>query len=103
MGETWDLAVVGGGAAGLMAGALAARAGLRTLVLEKQSRVGRKLLATGNGTCNITNMNAAPDRYHGADPVFIATVLERFPPADVCAYFASLGLECAEMCIRYRN
>lgn len=95
MGETWDLAVVGGGAAGLMAGALAARAGLRTLVLEKQSRVGRKLLATGNGTCNITNMNAAPDRYHGADPVFIATVLERFPPAEVCAYFASLGLECA--------
>ena len=43
---------------------------------------------------SITNMNAAPDRYHGADPVFIATVLERFPPAEVCAYFASLGLEC---------
>lgn len=94
MGEVWDLVVVGGGAAGLMAGALAARAGLRTLVLEKQPRVGRKLLATGNGTCNITNMTAAPDRYHGTDPAFIGAVLDRFPPAAVCDYFASIGLEC---------
>lgn len=92
--DSWDLAIIGGGASGLMAGGLAARQGLRTVVLEKQPRVGRKLLATGNGTCNITNQHAAPAHYHGADAAFVAAVLDRFSPEEACRYFASIGLEC---------
>ena len=48
------IAIIGGGAAGLMAACLLARRGLRPVLLEKQSRVGRKLLSTGNGRCNLT-------------------------------------------------
>lgn len=90
----WDVAIVGGGAAGLAAGVMAAREGMRTIVVEKQPRVGRKLLATGNGTCNITNQQAAPGRYHGTWADFVRPALEGFSPADACDFFASIGLEC---------
>ena len=89
-----ELAVVGGGAAGLAAAVMAARAGIRTTVLEKQPRVGKKLLATGNGTCNITNRDAAPGRYHGEQAAFVRPALAGFTPEEVCAFFASLGLPC---------
>ena len=91
----WDAAIVGGGAAGLAAGVMAARAGLRTVILEKQPRVGRKLMATGNGTCNITNMQADPNRYHGAQAEFVRPALAAFSPADTCSFFSSIGVECA--------
>ena len=91
----WDAAIVGGGAAGLAAGVMAARAGLRTVILEKQPRVGRKLMATGNGTCNITNMQADPNRYHGAQAEFVRPALAAFSPADTCSFFSSRGVECA--------
>ena len=91
----WDLAIIGGGAAGLAAGVMAARKRLRSVILEKQPRVGRKLLATGNGTCNITNRGAEPRRYHGVRPDFVRPALDKFSPADTCAFFASIGVECA--------
>ena len=85
--------VIGGGASG-MAAALAARERLdnRVLLVERQARVGRKLLATGNGRCNLTNLHAAPDRCHGEDPGFARPALTRFPPAETLRWFASLGL-----------
>lgn len=94
MEQRLDLAVIGGGAAGLAAGVMALRRGLRVCVVEKQPRVGKKLLATGNGTCNITNMGVSVQRYHGAPPAFAAPVLDSFSPRDVMAFFSSLGVEC---------
>ncbi len=87
------IAIIGGGASG-MAAALAARENPddRVLLLERQSRVGRKLLATGNGRCNLSNMNAAPDGYHGAAPDFARPALARFGAEDTLAWFSSLGL-----------
>ncbi len=61
-------------------------------LLERQSRVGRKLLATGNGRCNLSNLHASVEHYHGYDPDFVRFALEQFPVSDTLAYFESLGL-----------
>lgn len=90
-----DIAVVGGGAAGLTAAVLCARSGLQTVVLEKAPRVGKKLLATGNGTCNLTNLSASPARYHGKGAAdFVRPVLEAYPPRRIMRFFEELGLVC---------
>ena len=60
-----NVIVIGGGASGLMAALTAARNGHAVTLLERQSRVGRKLLSTGNGRCNLTNLHVAPVHYHG--------------------------------------
>ena len=93
---TYDCIIIGGGAAGLTATVFLGRAlpaPSRVLLLEKLPRVGKKLLATGNGTCNISNVHAAPARYHG-DTALAGAVLERFSPADTVDFFDSLGLAC---------
>lgn len=54
----------------------AARLGHEVTLYERQARVGRKLMATGNGRCNLTNENARPGRYHGEDPDFCRFALE---------------------------
>ena len=88
-----DIAIIGGGASGLAA-ALAARESLenRVTVFERQNRVGRKLLATGNGRCNLTNRGATLANYHGADPAFAGPALARFGPDRTLEWFDSLGL-----------
>ena len=86
-----DVIIIGGGASGMMAALAAAESGCRVLLLERQSRVGRKLLATGNGRCNLTNHNASPARYHGGDG-FCAYALDAFDVGATLQFFASLGL-----------
>ena len=91
-----DVIIIGGGASGMAAAVKAARGGKhRVTVLERQSRVGRKLLATGNGRCNLTNTAAAPEHYFGVDRAkadFAAGVLQRFPPEVVLDWFDELPL-----------
>ena len=85
--------IIGGGASGMTAALFAARGGeRRVLLLERQQRLGRKLLATGNGRCNLTNTDACAARYHGADADFVQSALAAFSPADTLAFFRSLGL-----------
>ena len=85
--------VIGAGASGMMAALSAAEhENVRVILLERQQRVGRKLLATGNGRCNLTNMNAAPGNYHSEQPGFADFALERFKPQDTLDFFAALGL-----------
>ena len=87
------VAIIGGGAAGLMAAYTAAQnTGNRVLLYERQARVGRKLLATGNGRCNLSNLNAGVGHYHGADPAFVRPALEQLPVNDTLELFQSLGL-----------
>ena len=89
-----DLVIVGGGAAGLAAAVFCARrvGGERVVVLEKQPRVGKKLLATGNGTCNLSNIRADVPHYHGESPAFVKTALAAFSPSDAREFFDTLGL-----------
>jgi len=90
--ETHTVAVVGGGASGLMAAIAAARAGASVCLLERQNRVGRKVLATGNGRCNLSNTTVTEKNYHGKNPGFVNTVLQRFCVQDTLAFFNNLGI-----------
>ena len=90
--EMTDVIVIGGGASGMMAALTAAENGRSVVLLERQSRVGRKLLATGNGRCNLTNYHVSPDHYHGEDSSFCAHALRAFDTGTTLQYFASLGL-----------
>ena len=86
------VAIIGGGASGMAAALAAAEQGAHVLLLERQSRVGRKLQATGNGRCNLTNLSGLEGHYHGQDSHFSAFALGMFPPDDTLDWFRSLGL-----------
>ena len=87
------IAIIGGGASG-MAAALAAaeNANNQVILLERQARVGRKLQATGNGRCNLSNIHAADCGYHGEDAAFVQPAIAAFTPEETLRWFASLGL-----------
>lgn len=89
-----NLAIIGGGAAGLCGAVWAARCGTfsRIIILERGPRVGRKLLATGNGRCNLTNRFFAEKNYHGKAPEFTRTAFQRFGLPETLDFFESLGL-----------
>jgi len=94
---TYDVIIVGGGAAGLTAGLSAARSGARVVILERGPRPGRKILVTGNGRCNLTNALAdGIEHYRGAEPRFCYGALHRFPVEDILAFFAELGVPCVD-------
>ena len=87
------LGILGAGASG-MAAALAASENPETqvLLLERQARVGKKLSATGNGRCNLTNLHASEGGYFGEAPAFARPALSAFPPEETLDWFRSLGL-----------
>ena len=87
-----NIAVIGGGASGMMAALRARALGAQVTLLERQARVGRKLLATGNGRCNLTNLSPLESHYHGEDPDFSTQVLSAFSTEATLEYFRSLGL-----------
>lgn len=99
--EQVEIAVVGGGASGLMAALTAAeeqkkqRRPVSVWVLEGAQKPGRKLLATGNGRCNLTNTQMSLSRYHGETEEARA-VLKAWPPQAVIHRFRTLGLVCRE-------
>ena len=87
------IGIIGGGASG-MAAALAASENINAQVLlfERQARLGRKLLATGNGRCNLTNLHARPHHYHGDQADFAEFALEKYNVENTLQWFADLGL-----------
>lgn len=87
------IGIIGAGASG-MAAALAAaeNENVQVVLMERQARVGRKLAATGNGRCNLTNLHADCKGYHGENPDFVNPALKRYPVADTLTWFRMLGL-----------
>ena len=87
------IGIIGGGASG-MAAALAAaeNPAAQVILMERQARVGRKLGATGNGRCNLTNLHAARGGYHGDEAAFANYAISAFPPEKTLDWFSSLGL-----------
>lgn len=92
MPERFDIAVVGGGAAGLVAAISGARRGAAVTVLERLPQAGKKLLATGGGRCNLLNENLAAPAFTSSDPGLVASVLERFGKMEIRSFFETLGL-----------
>ncbi|MFA5466377.1 MAG: aminoacetone oxidase family FAD-binding enzyme, partial [Candidatus Izemoplasmatales bacterium] len=86
-----EIGIIGGGAAGIMAAIIAARNLARVAIFEKNNRIGRKILATGNGRANYTNINGNGSDYN--DPLFADAPLMRFSPSDAIAFFKELGIE----------
>lgn len=78
----YDVIVIGAGGAGLMCAAVAAQRGRRTLVLDHSTRLGRKILISGGGRCNFTNINAGPEAYYSDNPHFVKSALARYRPDD---------------------
>ena len=87
------IVIIGAGAAG-MAAALAASENpcAQVVLLERQARVGRKLSATGNGRCNLSNLRALEGGYHGDEPTFSETAIQTFPPEETLNWFRKMGL-----------
>ena len=90
--KEYDLCISGGGAAGLCAliGAARKRPGIKAAVFEGAPRLGKKILVTGNGRCNLTNLNASALCY--SSPEFVKPCFDKYPPEKVVEFFESLGL-----------
>ena len=84
--------VVGGGAAGLMAAIAAAEQGAKVTLLEKNKQVGKKILVTGNGRCNLTNRDQSLSHYRSAEPAFVEQVLVRVCMQDTLKKFTEFGI-----------
>ncbi len=87
-----EVVVIGGGAAGLMCAIEAGKRGRSVLVLEHGARVGNKILISGGGRCNFTNIDAGPDNYFSANPHFCRSALARYRPSDFIALVQEHGI-----------
>ena len=88
----FDVVVIGGGAAGLMCALTAGQRGRRVLVAEHANKIGKKILMSGGGRCNFTNLDVGPQNFLSANPHFCKSALARFRPADFIAMVDSHGI-----------
>lgn len=91
MSDNMDIIIIGAGASGIVTAINAKNENNKVILLEKNDRIGKKLLATGNGRCNYTNMNLTEKNY--SSPDFVKRTLEEFTNEDLINYFKILGLE----------
>ena len=91
---TTEIAVIGGGASGLIAAITARKAGKKVTILERKERILKKVLVTGNGRCNLTNARASISNYFGKNILLIENILNNFTPQNVMDFFYELGVIC---------
>lgn len=91
--KNYQVAVIGGGAAGMMAAISARRHGADVVILERNPRIGKKILVMGNGRCNYTNIHAGDVKhYHGQNPKFVYSALSQFNVEQTINFFERLGI-----------
>ncbi|HWZ46313.1 MAG TPA: NAD(P)/FAD-dependent oxidoreductase [Candidatus Saccharimonadales bacterium] len=90
--EKFDAIILGGGAAGLMCAMEAGKRGRRVIVLERAEKVGKKVLISGGGRCNFTNLHCAPQNFLSSNPHFAKSALARYTPADFIALVEKHGI-----------
>lgn len=88
----YDVIVIGGGAAGLLCAIEAGKRGRRVLVIERNDRIGRKILISGGGRCNFTNLYATPENFISDNPNFCRSALAAYTPTDVIALIEKHGI-----------
>lgn len=87
-----DCVVIGGGASGMLASIIASKEGISVTVLEHTKRLGSKLLQTGNGKCNFTNLDMSKDKFLNSDKDFVWDVVKRFDVKEVLSFFEGIGV-----------
>lgn len=87
-----EIGIIGGGAAGMMSAIIAARCGHNVTIIEHNSRIGKKILATGNGRCNYTNVDMSLRHFHGGDKSLADSVLKTFDNKKTVEFFNELGV-----------
>lgn len=92
MNDHYDAIILGAGAAGMMCAAQAGQRGRRVLLIERAEQAGKKILISGGGRCNFTNIHTAPDRYLSANPHFARSALSRYTPQDFIALVDRYGI-----------
>ena len=92
MSDQFDAIVLGAGAAGLMCAAIAGQRGRRVLLLDSADQPGKKILISGGGRCNFTNLHTAPDRYLSQNPHFAKSALSRYTAQDFLALVERHGI-----------
>jgi predicted Rossmann fold flavoprotein len=90
--QSYDVVILGGGAAGLMCAMEAGKRGRRAAVLERAERIGKKILISGGGRCNFTNLHCRPENFISANPHFAKSALARYTPADFIALVEKHGI-----------
>lgn len=90
--EPWDAIVLGAGAAGMMCAMTAGARGRRVLLVDHADAPGRKILISGGGRCNFTNLHAVADRYLSENPHFARSALSRYSPRDFLALVDRHGI-----------
>jgi len=90
--HSFDALILGGGAAGLMCAIEAGKRGRRVAVLEHADRLGKKILISGGGRCNFTNLHSQPENFLSSNPHFAKSVLARYTPADFIALVEKHGI-----------
>src|SRR6202522_1737774 len=85
MPHSFDALILGGGAAGLMCAIEAGKRGRRVAVLERSDRLGEKILISGGGRCNFTNLHCQPENFLSSNPHFAKSALSRYAPANFIA------------------
>ena len=88
----YDAIILGAGAAGMFCAALAGQRGKRVLLLDHNAEPGRKILISGGGRCNFTNLHTVPERFLSANPHFAKSALSRFTPQDFVAMVEAYGI-----------
>ena len=91
--QDFDVIILGGGAAGLMCAIAAGQRGRRVIVLESSNKIGKKILMSGGGRCNFTNMHCEPSRFISANPSFCISALSRYTQWDFVALVEKHGIE----------
>ncbi len=89
---SFDVIIIGAGAAGLMCALTAGQRGRKVLLLEHAAKVGAKILISGGGRCNFTNLDCAPDRFLSANPQFCTSALSRYTQTDFLALVQRHGI-----------
>ena len=90
--QKFDAIVLGAGAAGLLCAIEAGKRGRRVAVLERAERAGKKILISGGGRCNFTNLHCGPENFYSANPHFAKSALARYEPSDFIALVEKHGI-----------
>ena len=91
--EKYNTVVIGGGAAGICAAISKARTGDSVIICEKMTQLGKKILASGNGRCNLLNDNFSEFYYNPAARELVKSILSKFGKSEILDFFKDLGLE----------